>query len=125
MSTVIDTSYKITHQPTEEEPYVELDCDTDASYQWCEVVYQETEITDENAEPCSADLSNSSYTENGWLFAEQYRYNEGDSTLYGFNIDLKAGDILIVETTDEDADYSMNLSNDRTDESVYIYPSED
>ena len=125
MSTVIDTSYKITHQPTEEEPYVELNCDTDASYQWCEVVYQETEITDENAEPCSADLSNSSYTENGWLFAEQYRYNEGDSTLYGFNIDLKAGDILIVETTDEDADYSMNLSNDRTDESVYIYPSED
>lgn len=63
----IGCSYKITHQPTEKEPYVELNDDTDASYQWYTVEDGITEVTDENADTVAYDWGESSYDkETGW-----------------------------------------------------------
>ena len=97
MSDVIDLSYKITHQPTAGEPYVELNDDTDASYQWNTVEGGEVEVTNANAETVSYDWGESSYDkETGWTgvpYEEDY---------YGqdfFTVELEAGETITVEVT--------------------------
>ncbi len=48
-SFILDYSYKITHQPTETETYVELNDPTGATYQWYRVTSENEYITDENS----------------------------------------------------------------------------
>ena len=48
-SDMILYTYAITHQPTIDEPYVELNDNTDAIYQWCSAEEAVVEVTDENA----------------------------------------------------------------------------
>ncbi len=50
ISSILDFSYKITHQPTETETYVELNCSEDANYQWYRVTEDREYITNENAD---------------------------------------------------------------------------
>ncbi len=93
---VVSKNVKITHQPTVSEPYVELNDDTDATYQWYTVEYITEEITDENADVVSYDWGTSSYDEEkGWIGVS---YSEKD--YYGhdyFTIPLKAGDEVSIE----------------------------
>lgn len=93
---VVRKNVKITHQPTVVEPYVELNDDTDATYQWYTVEYRTEEITGENADVVSYDWGTSSYDEEkGWIGVS---YSEND--YYGhdyFTIPLKAGDEVSVE----------------------------
>ncbi len=48
-SFILDYSYKITHQPTETETYVDLNDPTGASYQWYRVTGENEYITEENS----------------------------------------------------------------------------
>lgn len=50
ISSILDFSYKITHQPTETETYVDLNCSEDANYQWYRVTEDKEYITNENAD---------------------------------------------------------------------------
>ena len=92
-SDIFENAYAITHQPTAEEPYVELNDDTDATYQWYSVEVGETEITDENVEAYSYNDETAVYdSENGWtpiLDADGY---QSSATL-----ELNEGDTVVVE----------------------------
>ena len=100
-SDIFKYNYAITHQPTANEPYVELNDDTDATYQWYTVEESILEITDENAEICTA-INDSEYdAENGWSGAYTGRV-EGLYDCYNyFSLPLKAGDIITIEFTEE------------------------
>ena len=100
-SDILENAYAITHQPTADEPYVELNDDKDATYQWYIVDGAKTEITDENAEICTS-INDSEYdAENGWTGAYTGRV-EGLYDCYNyFSLPLKAGDILTIEFTEE------------------------
>lgn len=100
-SDIFKYNYAITHQPTANEPYVELNDDTDATYQWYTVEESILEITDENAEICTA-INDSEYdAENGWSGAYIGRV-EGLYDCYDyFSLPLKAGDIITIEFTEE------------------------
>lgn len=101
-SDLLEYGYAITHQPTKEEPCVELNDDTDATYQWYSAVGSTVEVTDENADIVSGyEGAVSSYdTEKGWLGAYvgnlegTYTYNEY------FAIALNAGDKITIEVTE-------------------------
>ena len=97
MSDVFEYAYVITHQPTSGEPYVELNDDTDASYQWYEVERRGPEITDENADTVVYDWGESSYDkETGWTGVA---YEENITGQDFFTVALKAGETVIVELT--------------------------
>ncbi|MBQ3087220.1 MAG: hypothetical protein IJC45_07790 [Clostridia bacterium] len=97
MSEMIDMSYRITHHPTAGEPYVELNCDTDAAYQWYTLYEGTTEITDENAQTVSYDWGESSYDEEtGWTGVP---WSEEGNGLDFFTVALEAGDTVRVELT--------------------------
>ncbi|MBR2953915.1 MAG: hypothetical protein IKC45_05970 [Clostridia bacterium] len=100
-SDILENVYAITHQPTADEPYVELNDDKDATYQWYIVDGAKTEITDENAEICTS-INDSEYdAENGWTGAYTGRL-EGLYDCYNyFSLPLKAGDIITIEFTEE------------------------
>ena len=94
---------RITHQPTAGEPYVELNDDTDASYQWYIVEEKTTEITDENASVISNDFGESFYDkETGWTGVQ---YIEDFIGREFFTVDLKAGETLTVEASGDFTDY--------------------
>ena len=60
---------EITHQPTADEPYVEVTEGADAEYQWYKVGNSFTELTDEYAEACKGDIKGDYATydsKNGW-----------------------------------------------------------
>ena len=92
-SGLLNNSYKITHQPTDMQQYVELNDSTGASYQW----YIEKEgivpVTDENdvsfeilgAPPEIGGVYDSV---NGWI---------PDEDGYYFTAEMKAGDVLTLE----------------------------
>ena len=97
MSDVFEYAYAITHQPTSGEPYVELNDDTDASYQWYEVERSDSEITDENADTVVYDWGESSYDkETGWTGVA---YEENITGQDFFTVALKAGETVTVELT--------------------------
>ncbi|MBQ8783912.1 MAG: leucine-rich repeat domain-containing protein [Clostridia bacterium] len=72
----------ITHQPTTDEPYVELSNSEGATYEWCKIGYSDTapvEFTDENADPYTYDSTESGIygaydPESGWSGCPEY-YN--------------------------------------------------
>ncbi len=92
--------YAITHQPTDAEPYVELNDDTDASYQWYSVEGDRAEITDKNAfgdwQSIGAPFNNSVYEDGKWITDT---YN--DLLQYYFIIELEAGDTINFEFASE------------------------
>ncbi|MBE6811373.1 MAG: hypothetical protein E7523_00660 [Ruminococcaceae bacterium] len=96
VSDSFEYKYAITHQPTEEEPYVELNDNTDASYQWYTVEGGIVEITDEEA--------TGSW---GLLGAPSEIYGEYDSEIgwtspegYYFVIELQEGETVELEASE-------------------------
>ena len=97
VSDVIDRSYRITHQPTEAEPYVELNNDTDAKYQWYSKKTEYIEFTDENV---TADLSSIGVPDD---YQAPYNAETGWSgeTGFYFALELKEGDLVDVVLSEE------------------------
>lgn len=92
-SDIFENAYAITHQPTAEESYVELNDDTDATYQWYSVEVGEKEITDENAEAYSHNDETAVYdSENGWT-----PIIDADNYYSSATLELKEGDTVVVE----------------------------
>ena len=113
--------YAITHQPTSGEPYVELNNDTDASYQWYEVERRGSEITDENADTVVYDWGESSYDkETGWTGVA---YEENITGQDFFTVALKAGETVIVELTGDFTE-GVGLWDYNTNDGVLIEAEE-
>ncbi len=92
-------AYKIIHQPTAKESYVELNDDIDAKYQWYSVKDLCAEITDENAEGRYADGEEQAvyHAEDGWTGAQ---YSDTDETNF-FALELEAGQQLSMTFNEE------------------------
>ena len=96
-SDMILYTYAITHQPTIDEPYVELNDNTDAIYQWCSAEEAVVEVTDENAKGFAFADGTASYdAEKGWsgVFIGSAESYEGYAY---FEMPLKAGYVLSLE----------------------------
>ena len=88
--------YEITHQPTADEPYVELNDDTNAAYQWYGVEETKTEYTNENATAYSYNDATATYdAENGWTPVEDSFGDYSSAT-----ISAEAGDVIMVEVSE-------------------------
>lgn len=97
-SDILFYGYAITHQPTAEEPYVELNDDTDATYQWYVAKEGKVELTDENTIPFPSEDEGPVYdTENGWSGI----YTGSLEGMYDgytcFIVQLKKGDTIKIE----------------------------
>ncbi len=94
---IIKRYVEISHQPTTDEPYVELNFNFDADYQWYSVVDNSVEITDENADALNYDWGTSSYNaETGWSGVSDGFDGNGQDF---FTVSLEAGDTVTVELT--------------------------
>ncbi|MBQ3086975.1 MAG: hypothetical protein IJC45_06545, partial [Clostridia bacterium] len=124
-SDILDLTYRITHQPTAGEPYVELNDDTDASYQWHEIEYGTIEITDENAKALSGSICDAVYISGeGWYIGLSDPYPDGTYTIYAFERDFEAGDQIILDVTTTQTDYNLWLGGDGDIDSVEFMPDE-
>ena len=95
---------EITHQPTADEPYVEVTEGADAEYQWYKVGNSFTELTDEYAEAREGDVAGEFATydsENGWTGVIIDTYGSGDE--YNFFKVMLLEDQTIKMTADTDA----------------------
>lgn len=97
-SDILFYGYAITHQPTAKEPYVELNDDTDATYQWYSAKEANVELTDENTIPFPSEDEGPVYdTENGWSGI----YTDSLEGMYDgytcFIVQLKKGDTIKIE----------------------------
>lgn len=95
----LEKVYEISHQPTAAEPYVKLNCDDEASYQWFEADGQRTAVDFDNASAYVSDgIGSSSYTtENGW---SGVRLGSGSYWLRFFEINVdSAATISIISDT--------------------------
>ncbi len=92
-------AYKIIHQPTAKESYVELNDDIDAKYQWYSVKDLSAEITDENAEGRYADGEEQAayHAEDGWTGAQ---YSGTYETNF-FALELEAGQQISMTLNEE------------------------
>lgn len=96
---------EITHQPTADEPYVEVTEGADAEYQWYKIV-DSFEVTDENAEAREGDAEGSFATydsANGWTGVVIDEF-ESDAEYNFFKVELEEGQIIEM-TADSFADY--------------------
>lgn len=94
---------EITHQPTADEPYVEVTEGADAEYQWYKIV-DSFEVTDENAEAREGDVAGEFATydsENGWTGVIIDTYGSYDE--YNFFEVMLLEDQTIKMTADTDA----------------------
>lgn len=109
---------EIVHQPTENEPYVEIEPDAYADYQWYSILDGERELTDSDVlDVCELD-NTSTYSESiGWTPAEEFAYEYNANYYEFFLVSLNAGDVVTVETDGmvEEAIALVSLS----DEDVY------
>ncbi|MBQ3161099.1 MAG: hypothetical protein IJC04_03115 [Oscillospiraceae bacterium] len=122
MSDSFEYTYTITHQPTSDEPYVELNDDTDASYQWYTVEENTSEITDENAATVSYTWGESSYDkETGWTGVP---YEEDYNGQDFFTVELKAGETITVEVTGDFID-GLGLWDYDTENEAWVDSEED
>ena len=86
---------EITHQPTSDEPYVEVTEGADAEYQWYKIDGS-FEVTDENAEArngADSDVFATYDSENGWTGVE-YDGNTDYIEYNFFKIELEEGQII-------------------------------
>ena len=96
---------EITHQPTADDPYVEISESADAEYQWYKIV-DSFEVTDENAEAREGDAEGSFATydsANGWTGVVIDEF-ESDAEYNFFKVELEEGQIIEM-TADSFADY--------------------
>jgi len=96
---------EITHQPTADEPYVEVTEDADATYKWYKVGDSFAELTDEYATPRGDDYDGYSATydsENGWTGVYN-GYEDGIYKEYNFFKVMLLEDQTIKMTADTDA----------------------
>lgn len=96
---------EITHQPTADDPYVEVSEGADAEYQWYKIV-DSFEVTDENAEAREGDAEGSFATydsANGWTGVVIDEF-ESDAEYNFFKVELEEGQIIEM-TADSFADY--------------------
>ena len=102
-SKIITFAPTITSQPTMKRPAVEVSFEDYAEFQWYYVENEAIDITDENANAIDGnividkDIRSSYDEEKGWTPI----INDSDSTMiyhYYFDVDLKAGDILKLNT---------------------------
>ncbi|MBQ3523049.1 MAG: leucine-rich repeat protein [Clostridia bacterium] len=98
-SDILFYGYAITHQPTAKEPYVELNDDTDATYQWYSAKEANVELTDENTIPFPSEDEGPVYdAEKGWSNGVYVGRLEGTYEGYVYFItSLKADDIMSIE----------------------------
>lgn len=112
-SDILEYTYAIIHQPTAEEPYVELNDDTDATYQWYSAVGEKIEITDENADATDYHNGSEYDAETGW---------SGDfwdeSGAYFFGIYLNEGDVISVDFG-ETVNGEIGIWEDSINDGVY------
>ena len=105
-SDILFYGYAITHQPTAKEPYVELNDDTDATYQWYSAKEANVELTDENTIPFPSEDEGPVYdAENGWsgIYTGSL---EGMYDGYAcFIVQLKKGDTIEIELFGDYYDY--------------------
>ena len=108
---------RISHQPTAEEPYIELYEDFRAKYQWYKIEKDLTEITEDNAEKfVSYGGFESSYNnETGWTATMDE--NLGPHCFSYFTVELEAGDTVVVELSDDKANF-VGLFNFNTYEDI-------
>ena len=96
---------EITHQPTADEPYVEVTEGADVEYQWYKLSDSFAELTDEYAEAREGDVAGEFATydsENGWTGVIIDTYGSGDE--YNFFKVMLLEDQTIKMTADTDAD---------------------
>jgi len=96
---------EITHQPTADEPYVEVTEDADAEYQWYRVTGNTVEVTDENATAREGDTEGEYATydsANGWT-GVYTGYEDGIYKEYNFFKVMLPEDQTIKMTADTDA----------------------
>ena len=105
-SDILFYGYAITHQPTAKEPYVELNDNTDATYQWYSAKEANVELTDENTIPFPSEDEGPVYdAENGWsgIYTGSL---EGMYDGYAcFIVQLKKGDTIKIELFGDYYDY--------------------
>lgn len=112
---VLKKYVEITHQPTVDEPYVELNWDVEADYQWQSVSIEYGEVTDENAEGRYAnDVGPATYDEEyGWSSAP---YDDYEANY--FMIEMVAGQEIEM-VLDADVECLGIWSNDSNEEGFY------
>ena len=97
---------EITHQPTADEPYVEVTEGADAEYQWYKLSDSFAELTDEYATPRGDDQYAGDFatydSKNGWTGVYN-GYKDGNYKQYNFFKVMLLEDQTIKMTTDTDA----------------------
>ena len=96
-SDVFVNSYAITHEPTEQEPYVETN-DPSAKYQWQSVKYKDAEITDQSQVITEVDgmVLGTYDAENGWS-----GMRASDEAIVYFVAEFYVGDTVIITASDD------------------------
>ena len=116
--------YKITHQPTSDEPYVELNNDTGASYQWHLVEKEYVELTDENTLAETYNGYETSYSEDegwgGYLVTDEDEDEDEEYVGY-FMVELKEGDTLEIESSEAVTDGCFGIWDYEEETGVYDY----
>ena len=96
---------EITHQPTADEPYVEVTEGVDVEYQWYKLGDSFAELTDEDAKPREGEYGSGEYatydSENGWTGVITDTYGSGHE--YNFFKVMLLEDQTIKMTADTDA----------------------
>ncbi len=96
-SDILFYGYAITHQPTAKEPYVELNDDTDATYQWYSAKEGKVELTDENTTTFPSEDEGPIYdAEKGWSGIYVGTAEIYDCYAY-FIVPLKKGETISIE----------------------------
>ncbi len=110
-----DVAVVIEHQPTSSEPYVELNSEVEATYQW-KKLNKGTEITDETAESVSYGVEASSYSaETGWTASVWANGIAGNH----FSVSLEKGQKITFEF--DDMVYAIGIWNDDLNKGAYVY----
>lgn len=92
VSNVLSYTYAISHQPTEKEPYVEVNEDANVKYQWYETAEELDEITDEDTSfgDVPPDVEVPTYdAQDGWTGITM-----GEDTMLFFIVPLEAGETI-------------------------------
>ncbi len=96
-SDILFYGYAIIHQPTAKEPYVELNDDTDATYQWYSAKEANVELTDENTTTFPSEDEGPIYdAEKGWSGIYVGTAEIYDCYAY-FIVPLKKGETISIE----------------------------
>ncbi len=102
----------VTHQPTLQEPYVNVSFADEATYQWYQATDVNEVITDETATPFETPWGVTEYNPQTKLWSTAPFDLDGEYSYSYFRVNLKAGDIVTVESSDEMTEYALYTQND-------------